>query len=235
MAVRHLAKVMAPVRFRYPAQKRPFSAILGGILGTVCKNYIKVSISKAFSNQFNSSSLSVLDGEDSIVLSAIQGESSAFGLLYDYYQPKIYRFVILKVGHREEAEDITHQVFLSAWQNINKYKVKGFPFSSWLYRIARNQVIDHYRTRKVTSAIDEVQPEYIISPAVAHMNVEKDIEIDKVMKAVQGLDRNYQDVVIMRFVEDLSLRETAAALGKTEGAVKLMQHRAIKKLKTLLS
>ena len=188
----------------------------------------------SMSNQFDSFSLSIPDGEDSIVQHAIRGESSAFGLLYDYYQPKIYRFVILKVGHREEAEDITHQVFLSAWQNIKNYKTKGFPFSSWLYRIARNQVIDHYRTRKVTSAIDEIQPEYILSPAAAHLNVDKNLEVERVMEAVWKLEGNYQDVVIMRFVEDLTLKETAGALGKTEGAVKLMQHRAIKKLKTLL-
>lgn len=194
-----------------------------------------MAISKSMSNQFNSSSLPILDGENSIVQSAIQGESSAFGLLYDYYQPKIYRFVILKVGHREEAEDITHQVFLSAWQNIKNYKHKGFPFSSWLYRIARNQVIDHYRTRKVTSALDEIQSEYVISPAVAHLNIDRDAEVTKVMEAVSQLESNYQDVIIMRFVEDLSIKETAAAIGKTEGAAKLLQHRAIKKLKTLLS
>ena len=87
----------------------------------------------------------MLDGEQSYVNSAIRGDSSAFGVLYDHYQPMIYRFVAVKVGRREEAEDITHQVFLSAWQNIKRYEHRGHPFSSWLYRIARNQVVDHYR------------------------------------------------------------------------------------------
>ena len=88
----------------------------------------------------------MLDGEKRIIQDAVGGEASAFGLLYDHYQPKIYRFVLVKVGRREEAEDLTHQIFLHALQNIGSYEHLGFPFSSWLYQIARNQIIDHYRT-----------------------------------------------------------------------------------------
>lgn len=195
-----------------------------------------MTISKAFSNQFNNPSLSIEDGKLNVIVdNAIGGEASAFGLLYDYYQPKIYRFIILKVGHREEAEDLTHQVFLSAWQNIKNYKKKGFPFSSWLYRIARNQVIDHYRTKKTNLTLEEVSPEYFVTPAVASLNIEKDLEMERVLGAMRNLESQYQDVVIMRFVEDLSVREVAAALGKSEGAVKLIQHRAIKKLREFMA
>ena len=91
----------------------------------------------------------MIDGEEKLIQDAVkEGDSSAFGKLYDHYQPMIYRFVLIKVGRREEAEDITHQVFLQAWQNIRTYRHRGHPFGSWLYRIARNQVIDHYRSRK---------------------------------------------------------------------------------------
>lgn len=190
---------------------------------------------KTTRNQITVSSLSMLDGEKDLIKDAIRGEASAFGLLYDYYQPKIYRFVILKVGQREEAEDLTHQVFLSAWENIKKYKHRGFPFSSWLYRIARNQVIDFYRTSKRDVSLGEVNPEYFISPATTHLAAEKDLGMEKVLLALGKLEPNYQDVIIMRFVEDLSVKETAAALGKSEGAVKLAQHRAIKKLRSLLA
>src|ERR1700677_3343750 len=81
----------------------------------------------------------MIDGEEKLIQEAVRGDSSAFGLLYDHYQPMIYRFVAVKVGRREEAEDITHQVFMNAWQNIASYRHRGHPFSSWLYRIARNQ------------------------------------------------------------------------------------------------
>ncbi len=177
----------------------------------------------------------MLDAEKSLVKGAVGGEASAFGLLYDYYQPKIYRFVLMKVGRREEAEDLTHQVFLNAWQNIKNYESRGFPFSSWLYRIARNQVIDYYRAIRDEVPIEEVSPESFAVPASVHIDFDKGVELRKIRSAIQLLDPVYQDVVIMRFVEDLSIKETAAILDKSEGSIKVIQHRAIKKLKTLIS
>ncbi len=176
----------------------------------------------------------MLDGEEKIVSDAIRGEASAFGLLYDYYQSRIYRFVILKVGQREEAEDLTHQVFLSAWQNIKNYKHQGFPFSSWLYRIARNQVIDYYRTSKEKVAIEQVDPNYFAVPANMNFQIDNNLALEKVVQGIGQLKPEYQDIIILRFVEELSLKETAELLQKTEGAIKLIQHRAIKKLKELL-
>ncbi len=193
-----------------------------------------MAIENAFRNQFFNTSFSMLDGEENIIKSAVAGEASAFGLLYDYYQPKIYRFVFIKVSRREEAEDLTHQVFLSAWENIENYKHLGFPFSSWLYRIARNEVIDYYRTKKNNVELEKADSE-ISEPPTAEFAIEKKFELENVRGAIGKLKPEYQDVIIMRFVEDLSPKEIAAALGKTEGAVKLLQHRAIKNLKALLS
>ncbi len=172
--------------------------------------------------------------ERKIIKSAVAGEASAFGKLYDQYQPQIYRFILFKVGHREEAEDLTHEVFVSAWQNISKYRDFGFPFSGWLYRIARNRVIDHYRTKKTPASIDDIDPEYFAVPTATPTTLEEKLEIERVRKALTHLKPEYQDVLIMRFIEELSLKETAAALGKTEGAVKLMQYRAMKSLQELV-
>lgn len=176
----------------------------------------------------------MIDGENKLIRRAVRGEAEAFGHLYDHYQPKIYRFVFIKVGDREEAEDLTHQVFLNAWQNIHSYKHRGFPFSSWLYQIARNQVIDHYRTKKSNLAIEEVDPEIFAEPASVHIMIDQDIALQEVQQSVSQLKSDYQDVLIMRFVEELSVRETADAMGKTEGAVKLLQHRALHELRKLL-
>ena len=177
----------------------------------------------------------MLDGEKSIVESAVRGVSSAFGLLYDHYQPKIYRFVLIKVSQREEAEDITHQVFLHAWQNIHSYADLGFPFSSWLYRIARNQVIDHYRTKKHDVSLTELDAQTMHDGSHAGSAAEKNFELDRIRQALSQLKPEYQDVILMRFVEDLSIKETAAGLQKTQGAVKLMQYRALKQLKAILN
>src|ERR1700733_9953426 len=176
----------------------------------------------------------MIDGEEKLIKQAVRGVSSAFGPLYDHYQPMIYRFVLVKVGRREDAEDITHQVFMSAWQNIRGYKHRGHPFSSWLYQIARNLVIDHYRAKKNDVSLDKIDPDSSIIPAAAQFDLSLKLQVEKVHIAIRELKPDYQDVIIMRFVEDMSLKETAAVLKKSEGAVKLIQHRAVKELKKKL-
>lgn len=176
----------------------------------------------------------MLDRENQIIENAVRGEASAFGLLYDYYHPKIYRFVLIKVGHREEAEDLTHQVFLNAWQNIGRYRDVGHPFSSWLYQIARNQITDFYRTTRKDVSLDAVQENYFVAPVRMDVNLDRSIEMRRVQEVLATLKPDYQDVIIMRFVEELSIKEVAAALGKSEGAVKLIQHRALGELKKKL-
>ena len=176
----------------------------------------------------------MLDGEEKLIKSAVKGDSSAFGQLYDHYQPMIYRFVAIKVSRREEAEDITHQVFMSAWQSVKSYELRGHPFSSWLYRIARNQVVDFYRSKREEFPIDAVDPEYFVAPTSAEFAIPQKLEMESVRRAMKQMKADYEDVIILRFIEDLSLKETARVLGKTEGAVKLLQHRAMNELKDLL-
>ena len=180
----------------------------------------------------------MLDGEEKIIEDAVKGKSSAFGVLYDHYQPMIYRFVIVKVGRREDAEDITHQVFIAAWQNIATYAHRGNPFSSWLYRIARNHVVDHYRAnakKKGEASIDRLDPDSFEIAGSLQADLSLKLDMENVQRAIVKLKPDHQDVIIMRFIEDLSLRETARAMDKSEGAVKLIQHRAIKELQKLLS
>jgi RNA polymerase sigma-70 factor (ECF subfamily) len=177
----------------------------------------------------------MLDGEEKLVQSAVGGDSSAFGVLYDYYHAMIYRFVLVKVGRREEAEDITHQVFLSAWQKVKTYRQRGYPFSSWLYQIARNQVIDHYRAKKNDISLEKADPESFAVAVDQSADITKKMQLETVRAAVAKLKPDYQDVIILRFVEDMSLKETSSALKKSEGAVKLAQHRAIHELKEILA
>ncbi|MEK7496008.1 MAG: sigma-70 family RNA polymerase sigma factor [Patescibacteria group bacterium] len=178
----------------------------------------------------------MLDGEKQLIEQAIRGEASAFGLLYDRYQTQIYRFIYLKVSHREEAEDLTHQVFLKSWQNIGGYKFQSFPFSSWLYRIARNQVIDYYRVKKNNLNLEEISESKIDDSSIGIIAILDDnSDVKKIKEAIKQLSPGHQDVIILRFIEELSLKETASALKKTEIAVKLLQHRAIKNLKKILN
>ena len=176
----------------------------------------------------------MLEDEQKLIMEAKGGEAEAFGRLYDYYLPAIYRFILLKVSQREEAEDLTHQVFLQAWQNISNFSARGLPFSSWLYRIARNLVIDRYRKTKPVISIDEefISEKLIFRPALYKIDDKQDIA--RIMSALKKLRDIERDVVIMRFVEDLSTKEISITIKKSEGAIKLIQHRALKKIKTIL-
>lgn len=185
-------------------------------------------------NQRLTYSLYMLEGEDNLIRRAKKGEAEPFGQLYDHYIAPIYRFVLVKVNNRAEAEDLTHDVFLSAWQNLKGYKHKGFPFSSWLYQIARNKVIDHYRTRKPHASIENLDEDLLKVVGVVETNLNVVLEIEQVQKAITQLSPEQQDVIILKFTEDLSNEEIADALGKTEGAVRLLQHRAVNNLKALL-
>jgi len=174
------------------------------------------------------------DEEQLLIQKAKTGDNAAFGKLYDLHLPKIYRFVFLKVGRKQDAEDITQQVFTSAWQSMKSYEHKGFPFSSWLYRIAGNAVIDYYRTSKTSVSIDQVPEEYFSESSDAEQNIDTAINMSTVRVALTKLDHDQQSVLLMKFVEDLTNKEIAETLGKTEGAVRVIQHRALKQLKAKL-
>lgn len=178
----------------------------------------------------------MLDGEKKLINDAIRGEAAAFGLLYDHYQPQIYRFIYLKVSHREEAEDLTHQVFLKSWENIADYESYGFPFSSWLYRIARNQTIDYYRTKKESVGLENIEETKFTEDAEEISKLIDDLQdLKKIKEAIALLSDDQQNIIILRFIEDFSPKETAEILERTEGAIKLIQHRAIKRLKEILN
>lgn len=176
----------------------------------------------------------MIEEEQQLIEEAKSGNATAFGTLYDQYMPQIYRFVSLRVGGtREEAEDLTHEVFVSAWQNMPTYAERGFPLSSWLYQIARNRIIDHFRTKKSDVPLDEhvVDEEHDgeIGP-----DVDAAMTLERVQLAITKLGEEQQTVLIMRFVEDRPTSEVAKVLGKTEGAIRLVQHRALAALRELL-
>ncbi len=176
----------------------------------------------------------MLEDEQNLVKKAQDGEVKAFGSLYDHYLPKIYRFVLLKVSHREEAEDLTHQAFLKAWENIEQYDFRGYSFGSWLYRIARNVTVDYYRGAKLEVSVEDVSEIYLAKDNSLEEDIERSIEWQGLMESIKKLKEVEQDVIIMRFVEDLPLKDVATAIGKSEGAIKVIQHRAIKNLKHIV-
>jgi RNA polymerase sigma-70 factor, ECF subfamily len=169
--------------------------------------------------------------EESLIQRARTGDRHAFGKLYDEYVPRIYRYIFLKVSRKHDAEDLTHQVFLSAWESIGRYELKGFPFSSWLYRIASNAVIDFYRTSRSHQDIETVPEDTFAETPELDRTLDISQEFGVVKMALAKLETDQQNVLIMKFIDDRTNKEIAQALSKTEGAVRVIQHRALKQLR----
>ncbi len=179
----------------------------------------------------------MLEGEQLYIERAQAGDATCFGQLYDHYATPIYRFIAIKVGTRQEAEDLMHEVFISAWQKLPRYEAQGYPFSSWLYKIARNRVIDYYRTKKSHLSIDDnpvLDDEVFGVREGTEDEIDKGLDIAAVKVAMDQLTGEQREVVRLRFLDELSPAEIAVVLGKREGTVRIIQHRAIQKLKTIL-
>ena len=180
--------------------------------------------------------------EKILIENAQNGDSSAFGTLYDRHAERIYRFIFLKTGHKSDAEDLLHEVFLAGWRTIGNYKLRGsIPFTSWLYRIAGNRVIDWYRTQKNSASLDEMMEANTLPVELASTGhaalleaLDRGFAMDAVLRGIRTLNETEQNVLLMRYVDDLSPEETSVAVGKTAGAVRLIQHRAIAKLKKII-
>lgn len=171
-----------------------------------------------------------LVNERQLVLQAQAGNAEAFGQLYDAYMERIYRFIYFRVEDQQTAEDITSQVFLRAWNNLDRFRLGRTPYLAWLYTIAHNAVIDHYRTRKVTTALEDVrlsQPDYA---EVVENVIDIEVEMKSIKSAMQTLTGDQQQVLRLKFIEGMSNDEIARHLGKREGAVRALQMRGLRAL-----
>ncbi len=157
------------------------------------------------------------------------GKTEAFGVLYDAFAKPIYNFVYYKTHHKETAEDLVSQIFMKALSSIRSYNSDKGPFSAWLYQIARNQVIDHYRAVKPAFDIEDA---WDIGD---NSNIERDFDVREQLATVQTylrtLSAEQRDIVIMRVWQEMSYAEIAASLGKTEASCKMMFSRTIAKLR----
>jgi len=173
-------------------------------------------------------------GERDIVDAARAGDETALAELYKLYFPRVYRYILARMGNPYDAEDLTEEVFLRVLDAIERFQWREAPFSAWLFRIAHNAVISQRRkegSRGRSSPLSEALP--VGSQGPEEM-VENRLALNEIMRAAETLPEAQRKVIGLRFAAGLTVAETARAMGKGEGNVKVIQHKAIAKLRELL-
>ncbi len=170
---------------------------------------------------------------ESIVDLAVGGDIEAFGRLYDIFADRIYRHIYYRTSNIEDARDLTQEVFIKAWQALPRYKRSKTPFLGWLFTISHNRVIDYYRTKKDYAYLDN---EIIMEDCEGSPEklVEAKFDQQEVRRAILQLPEKQQQVILMSFIEGFGYSEIAAALNKTEGNIRVIVHRALKKMREIL-
>jgi len=168
-----------------------------------------------------------------IVGKAADGDIEAFGELYSIYLAPIYRYVSYQVRDKMTAEDIVEEVFVKAWKAIGTCKGKSQTFSAWLYRIAHNHVVNTLRrmNKRVSLESAEVEIETLIEVTNPEQEVEAKLAKQELLEAMACLSQNQRQVIILKFIEGLNNSEIAQILAKREGAIRVLQMRALSKLR----
>lgn len=172
--------------------------------------------------------------QDTELLARAQaGNKNAFGDLYEKYLDDIYQYVFYRVSNRQDAEDLTEMAFLKAWQALSKNPPQEVTFRLWMYRIAHNTVIDHYRTREQLMSLDEAQD--VRSGETRPESTVVQNERNAWLKnAIGELKEEHQHVLLCRFVIGLTHSETAVVMERSAGAVRILQLRAVEALRKIL-
>ena len=171
--------------------------------------------------------------EDELVEQA-KTNPEAFGKLYELYVEKIYNYIYYRTGSVRDAEDLTGRVFFKAMSHIKGYKHMGLPFSAWLYRIAHNLVANYHRDR---SRKKEIPLEYIPGQVLPQKGPQPEVqivrsqEVEDLLQTIKGLADNRQELLILKFVDQLSNAEIGQIMRKSEGAIKSLYHRTLLELR----
>jgi RNA polymerase sigma-70 factor, ECF subfamily len=174
-----------------------------------------------------------------LVRASQAGDTDAFGQLFDRYHDVVFRFVLYRLGDRPAAEDLTQETFVRAFRRIASVSYQGRDIGAWFVTIARNLVLDHvkssrYRLESATPEIADVAPAASSARPGPEAEVIAGATHAELLKCVARLGEDQQECIALRFLQGLSVAETAAVMGRNEGAVKALQHRAVRRLAQLL-
>ena len=170
--------------------------------------------------------------DDDILIKAIAGDKDAFGILYERYVGRIYTYIYYRTGNTHDAEDLTARVFYRAIEHIGRYRQRGVPFSAWLYRIAHNLVANWHRDRQRRQEVpidDMVNLQAKLDPP--EMTMMNTLDMERLMKVIQSLSSERQELLILKFVQELSNAEIGKIMRRSEGAIKSLYHRTLLSLR----
>ncbi len=153
-----------------------------------------------------------------------------FGALYDLHFQQIYRFVYSRVREQTAAEDVTSEIFMKALKAMPRYQDTGRPFAAWLYQISVNAIADRYRTLRPSSPLEDFHNLSIAEPPLEEQAAHRD-EIRRIWALVEALPVQQKTALVLKFQEDMKIEDIAVAMGKTAGAVKLLIHRGVSRLR----
>jgi RNA polymerase sigma-70 factor, ECF subfamily len=170
--------------------------------------------------------------DEKVLIDRARSDPEAFGILYDRHVGGIYRFAYARLGNAAAAEDVTADVFINALRGIGRYRNLGRPFSCWLYRIAANAIASHYRHELASRELTDLVPDDGVPVEVSAL---RHLEVAAVWRLVDQLPPQQRLAMTLRFREDMSAREAAAVMGKSDAAVKLLIYRAVGRLRSQLA
>ena len=174
-------------------------------------------------------------GERALVDAAKAGDEAALAELYSLYFPRVYRYILARMGNPYDAEDLTEEVFLRVLDAIERFQWREAPFSAWLFRIAHNAVISQRRKDGARGRSSPLSEALAVDSQGPEEMVENRLALNEIMKAAETLPEAQRRVISLRFAAGLTVAETARAMGKGEGNVKVIQHKAIAKLREMLA
>jgi len=161
-------------------------------------------------------------------------DARAFGELYDRFVERVYRYLYFRTGSHPEAEDLTEQVFLKAWEAIGRYRWQGRPFLAWLYRLAHNAHLHYVRSPQQTTSLTHDQRPLDVASHSASVELGRALDAEVIAGALAKLTIEQQQVIVMKFIEGLDNEQIAQAMDKREGAIRALQMRALMSLRRVL-
>jgi RNA polymerase sigma-70 factor (ECF subfamily) len=181
--------------------------------------------------------------QEKVLIEQAKSDPEMFGKLYDQYYLQIFRYILKRIARVEVAQDVTSTVFWKALNNIQKFHWNGVPFSAWLYRIANNEIVNHFRkngqrqeeVEKFVNSVELASPSPESELLAAEAKLQKYEKFLILHQSIARLPFRYQEVIVLRYFENKHIHEICEILGKREGTVKSLLHRGLVKLRDLVT